>query len=78
MISVQVLGGGADAAGYYLDREGCEPELDPGATDRAGYYLDGRLDLDAMVTKTIGLDDVEAAFEDMAAGRVIRSVIVFD
>ena len=44
----------------------------------AGYYLDGLLDLDAMVTKTIGLDDVEAAFEDMAAGRVIRSVIVFD
>jgi S-(hydroxymethyl)mycothiol dehydrogenase len=44
----------------------------------AQYYLDGRLDLDAMVTKTIGLDDVEAAFADMAAGRVIRSVIVFE
>ncbi len=44
----------------------------------ARYYLEGRLDLDAMVTKTIGLDDVEAAFADMAAGRVIRSVIVFE
>jgi Zn-dependent alcohol dehydrogenase len=44
----------------------------------ARYYLDGRLDLDAMVSKTVGLADVEAAFDDMAAGRVIRSVIVFE
>jgi S-(hydroxymethyl)mycothiol dehydrogenase len=44
----------------------------------AGYYLDGRLDLDAMVTKRIGLDDIEAAFEDMRAGNVIRSVVLFD
>jgi S-(hydroxymethyl)mycothiol dehydrogenase len=41
----------------------------------AQYYLDGRLDLDFMVTKVIGLDDIEAAFEDMRAGRVIRSVV---
>jgi len=44
----------------------------------ARYYLDGRLDLDAMVTKRIGIQDVEAAFEDMRAGTVIRSVVVFD
>jgi S-(hydroxymethyl)mycothiol dehydrogenase len=43
----------------------------------ARYYLDGKLDLDAMVTKRIALEDVEAAFEDMRAGTVIRSVIVF-
>jgi S-(hydroxymethyl)mycothiol dehydrogenase len=44
----------------------------------ARYYLEGRLDLDFMVTKVIGLDDVEPAFEDMRAGRVIRSVIRMD
>lgn len=36
----------------------------------------GRLDLDRMVTKTIGLDDVNDAFHDMETGEVIRSVIV--
>jgi S-(hydroxymethyl)mycothiol dehydrogenase len=44
----------------------------------ARYYLEGRLDLDFMVTKVIGLGDVEAAFDDMQAGRVIRSVIRLD
>ena len=42
------------------------------------YYLDGRLHLDEMVSKRIGLADVNAAFEDMKSGEVARSVIVFD
>jgi S-(hydroxymethyl)mycothiol dehydrogenase len=41
----------------------------------AQYALDGKLDLAAMVTRTIGLDDVEQAFEDLKAGAGIRSVI---
>ena len=41
----------------------------------AEYYRDGKLDLDFMVTKVIGLDDIEPAFDDMQAGRVIRSVV---
>jgi S-(hydroxymethyl)mycothiol dehydrogenase len=41
----------------------------------AGYARDGRLDLAAMVTKRIGLDDVADAFEDMKRGDVIRSVV---
>jgi S-(hydroxymethyl)mycothiol dehydrogenase len=44
----------------------------------ARYYLEGRLDLDAMITKRIGLGDIEPAFEDMRAGNVIRSVVLFD
>ena len=36
---------------------------------------EGRLDLDFMVTKVIGLEDVEPAFRDMKEGKVIRSVI---
>jgi S-(hydroxymethyl)mycothiol dehydrogenase len=42
----------------------------------AQLALDGKLDLAGMVSKTIALDDVPRAFDDMRAGNVIRSVIV--
>ena len=38
----------------------------------------GRLDLAALVSRRIALDDVEDAFTDMAAGRGARSLIVFE
>jgi S-(hydroxymethyl)mycothiol dehydrogenase len=41
----------------------------------AQWALEGKLDLGAMVTKTVGLDDVERAFDDLRAGEVIRSVV---
>lgn len=41
----------------------------------AQYYLAGQLKLDEMVTRLIGLNDVEAAFHEMETGNVIRSVI---
>ena len=41
------------------------------------WAREGRLDLDAMVSKRIGLDDVRQAFDDLRAGDVIRSVILF-
>ena len=37
----------------------------------------GRLDLEALVTRRIGIDDVESAFTDMTAGRGARSVVCF-
>jgi S-(hydroxymethyl)mycothiol dehydrogenase len=37
--------------------------------------LDGELDLAGMVTKTIALEDVDRAFDELKAGDVIRSVI---
>ena len=37
--------------------------------------LDGELDLAGMVTKTIALEDVDRAFDELKAGNVIRSVI---
>lgn len=43
----------------------------------AQLYLQGRLNLDGMVTRTIGLNDVEAAFHAMEHENVIRSVILF-
>lgn len=47
----------------------------PNLVDR---YLAGRLPLDEMITRRIGLDEINDAFDDMLAGRVTRSVIVFD
>jgi S-(hydroxymethyl)glutathione dehydrogenase/alcohol dehydrogenase len=49
-------------------------------TDMPRYvdmYLDGRLHLDEMVSKTIGLEDINEGFEDMKAGNVARSVVIF-
>jgi S-(hydroxymethyl)mycothiol dehydrogenase len=39
-------------------------------------YLQGRLDLDRFVSETIGLDDIEVAFDRMQRGEVLRSVVV--
>ncbi|MEU9348320.1 S-(hydroxymethyl)mycothiol dehydrogenase, partial [Streptomyces sp. NPDC048278] len=39
-------------------------------------HLQGRLPLDAFVTETIQLDEVEKAFERMHGGDVLRSVVV--
>ncbi|NGY64566.1 S-(hydroxymethyl)mycothiol dehydrogenase [Lentzea sp. NEAU-D13] len=63
--------GGAVKSSWYGD---CLPSRDfPMLID---LYLQGRLDLGAFVTETIGLEDVEKAFEDMHHGRVLRSVVV--
>lgn len=55
-----------------------------GSTDPArdvpallGHVASGRLDLGALVTDRIGLDDVEGAFARMGAGQGARSVVVF-
>jgi S-(hydroxymethyl)glutathione dehydrogenase/alcohol dehydrogenase len=37
----------------------------------------GRFDLESLVSKTIGLDDIGKAFDDMRQGRVTRSVIAY-
>ncbi|CCH31758.1 S-(hydroxymethyl)mycothiol dehydrogenase [Actinosynnema sp. NPDC047251] len=64
--------GGALKSSWYGD---CLPSRDfPYMID---LYLQGRLDLDAFVSETIALDDVEAAFAKMHHGDVLRSVVVF-
>jgi S-(hydroxymethyl)glutathione dehydrogenase/alcohol dehydrogenase len=40
-------------------------------------HREGHLDLDALVTRRIGLDDVDDAFRAMDAGEVARSVIIY-
>ena len=42
----------------------------------AAWYQQGKLDLDGVVTRTIGLDETEEAFAAMERGETLRSVIV--
>jgi S-(hydroxymethyl)mycothiol dehydrogenase len=44
----------------------------------AGLALRGELDLAGMVTRTIRLEEVEAALDDLRSGHVGRTVVVFD
>ena len=39
-------------------------------------YRGGRLKLDELVTRQRPLDEVNEAFEDLAAGRVARTVLI--
>jgi S-(hydroxymethyl)glutathione dehydrogenase/alcohol dehydrogenase len=40
-------------------------------------YMNGKIELDSMVTHTMGLEDINTAFDLMHAGKSIRSVIIF-
>src|SRR5688572_4527588 len=72
--AIEIFGrGGAIKSSWYGD---CLPSRDfPLLVD---LYLQGRFDLDAFVSETIGIDDVDAAFDKLRAGEVLRSVVVFD
>jgi S-(hydroxymethyl)mycothiol dehydrogenase len=69
---IDVFGrGGATKSSWYGD---CLPTRDfPMLVD---LHLQGRLPLEKFVSETIALDDVEAAFEKMHHGDVLRSVVV--
>jgi S-(hydroxymethyl)mycothiol dehydrogenase len=67
---IDVFGrGGSVKSSWYGD---CLPARDfPMLVD---LHLQGRLPLEKFVSETIGLDDVEAAFDKMHRGEVLRSV----
>ena len=69
---IEVFGrGGALKSSWYGD---CLPSRDfPMLVD---LYRQGRFDLDAFVSETIGLGDVEEAFGKLHRGEVLRSVVV--
>ncbi len=63
--------GGSLKSSWYGD---CLPSRDfPMLSD---LFLQGRLPLDKFVTETIGLGDIEAAFDKMHDGEVLRSVVL--
>jgi S-(hydroxymethyl)mycothiol dehydrogenase len=70
---IDVFGrGGSLKSSWYGD---CLPSRD--FPMLVSLYQQGRLDLDAFVTETIGIGDIEAAFDKMHRGEVLRSVVVF-
>jgi S-(hydroxymethyl)mycothiol dehydrogenase len=71
--AIELFGrGGSIKSSWYGD---CLPSRDfPMLID---LYLQGRFPLDAFVSETIALKDVELAFEKMHQGDVLRSVVVF-
>lgn len=62
--------GGALKSSWYGD---CLPSRDFPMLIQ--HYLNGDLDLEGFVSERIGLEDIEAAFERMQAGKVLRSVV---
>lgn len=74
---------GTEGAAYpkktsLLITDGGDPIPAEDFPEMARWALDGRLDLDGMVTREVGLDDVDEAFRAMLAGEVIRSVVRFE
>jgi S-(hydroxymethyl)mycothiol dehydrogenase len=69
---IDVFGrGGSLKSSWYGD---CLPDRDFPAL--IALYQQGRFDLEGFVSETIGLGDIEAAFEKMHHGDVLRSVVV--
>jgi S-(hydroxymethyl)mycothiol dehydrogenase len=74
---------GTEGAAYpkktsLLITDGGDPIPAEDFPEMARWALDGRLDLDGMVSRELGLDDLDEAFQAMLAGEVIRSVVTFE
>ena len=41
------------------------------------WYMDGKIEIDPMITHTMGLEDINKAFDLMHEGKSIRSVVVY-
>jgi S-(hydroxymethyl)mycothiol dehydrogenase len=61
-----------------LITDGGDPIPSEDFPEMARWALDGLLDLDGMVSRELGLHEVDEAFRAMLACEVIRSVVVFD
>jgi Zn-dependent alcohol dehydrogenase len=84
-VGIPPVGATADLPAPSLPREekvvtgsfygSCRPHVDmPLVID---LYMDGRLDLDALITREFALDQINDAFAAMNAGEVARGVIRF-
>jgi len=72
-----------DAARLIYDRRliGCDMGSNVFRIDMprlVDFYLQGRLNLDALISQRVPLEQVNEAYADMLTGGVARSVIVFD
>lgn len=70
---VQLVAEARSLKGSYIGD--ADPERDvPRYVD---LFRQGRLPVDRLLTKTIGLDQINAAFDDLADGRTVRTVVTF-
>jgi S-(hydroxymethyl)mycothiol dehydrogenase len=81
--AVTIAWNGTEHAAYprkasLLITDGGDPIPSEDFPEMARWALDGRLDLDGMVSRELGLHELDEAFRSMLAGEVIRSVVVFD
>lgn len=54
---------------------GCKGRTElPGMVDQ---YMDGKIKLDALITGTFKLEEINSAFDALHEGQAIRSVVVF-
>jgi S-(hydroxymethyl)glutathione dehydrogenase/alcohol dehydrogenase len=42
------------------------------------WYMEGKINIDDLITHTMGLDEINTAFDLMHEGSSIRSVVTFD
>jgi Zn-dependent alcohol dehydrogenase len=61
-----------------LITDGGDPIPSEDFPQMARWALEGRLDLDGMISRELGLADLDEAFRAMLAGEVIRSVVRFE
>ncbi|CAG2102964.1 unnamed protein product [Medioppia subpectinata] len=71
--SSQLLGGAHVSGGYYGNAK-------PRALNQhlVDLHCTDRLPIEHMITQRLNLDDINKAFDDLKAGKAIRTVIVFD
>ena len=41
------------------------------------WYMEGKINIDDLITHTMGLEDINSAFDLMHSGESIRSVVIF-
>ncbi|RMF17844.1 MAG: alcohol dehydrogenase [Alphaproteobacteria bacterium] len=71
---VQLVGEERTLKGCYLGS--CVPARDIPAL--VALYRHGRLPVDRLMSRTLPLDDINAAFDALAEGRVVRQVVTMD
>ena len=66
------------AAAGFSARTTASPTRPPTSPDTPSCHLAGRLPIDRLIDRRIGLGDLEGAFDRLRVGEGLRQVVVFD
>jgi Zn-dependent alcohol dehydrogenase len=85
LVGLSPMNSGTDLPGSLITRQektvlgsyygSCDPDRD--FPLYAGLYLDGKLGLDALVSRTYTLDEINSAYSDLLEGKISRGAILF-